>query len=302
MSKSKAKSAGSKKPKISKRLEADDLGEEFAGARPPASKKSAKKAQTVKKTAEKPQALHTTSPSSETVFDPRIPRFKDIAPTHADGSGAQSRNTPTSPTKSVLSTGGFRKKPTRISKNSVIAEAPEIPPPPPRTETVALPPHPLRDGKKGPLMSTTELAALLAKPKKRIRADDPIEDDIEATGKSPAPKIRRVRSENDAPIPSIAEDWEKRNLSKTSSDITEVETVPPPAESKKKVSALAALVKRTDPRKKFQRTQSLGIDTDLPPVELDLPSPVIDNDVGPWSTEAFDLFDWRPPNREEAAT
>ena len=32
--------------------------------------------------------------------------------------------------------------------------------------------------------------------------------------------------------------------------------------------------------------------------EVDLPSPVVDKDVGPWSTEAGDLFDWRPPGRE----
>jgi len=143
-------------------------------------------------------------------------------------------------------------------------------------------------------MSTTELANLLT-TKKRARKDDPIEDNSQTTGKSPARKIRRVRSENDAPIPSTAEDWEKRNLPKTSSNLSEVEPEP-----KKKVSALAALVKRTDPRKKFQRAKSLSVETsgNAQEVEVDLPSPVVDKDVGPWSTEAGDLFDWRPPGRE----
>jgi len=138
-------------------------------------------------------------------------------------------------------------------------------------------------------MSTTELAALLKKSNKRTRKDDPIAED----GKSPARKMRRVRSENDAPIPSTAEDWEKRNLLKTS------EAEPEPETKKKKDSGLAALVKKTDPRKKMQRAQSLSVDTEgLMDAGVDLPSPVIDKDVGPWSTEASDLFDWKPPGRE----
>jgi hypothetical protein len=146
-------------------------------------------------------------------------------------------------------------------------------------------------------MSTTELASLLKKPKKRPRTEDPIEDDAKAPGKSPARKIRRVRSANDAPIPSTADDWEKRNLPKSSSNLTEVESLAP---LQKKQSALAALTKRTDPRKKFQRTQSLNVDTNaLAAGEPQLQSPVLDTDVGPWSTEAFDLFDWRPPVRDK---
>jgi len=61
------------------------------------------------------------------------------------------------------------------------------------------------------------------------------------------------------------------------------------------------LIKRTDPRRKFKRTQSLQVDTNVPSAamgEVELPSPVVDKDVGPWSTEAGDLFDWRPPGRE----
>jgi hypothetical protein len=262
-------------------------------------KKVTKRAQSVKKTVEKPQAARADPPPLEAVFEPPAPPPREISPTLSNASGATSRNTSTSPTKKVLSTGGFRKKPKPISKEAV-AKAPiqdVFQPPPLRIATAPPPPQSIRSSKKGPLMSTTELAALLAKPKKRsCPDDDPIEESSQPPGKSPARKIRRVRSENDVPIPSTAEDWEKRNLPKTSSHLAEGEAMPPP-EAKKKVSALAALVKRTDPRKKFARTQSLGIDTSGAGAygEGDLPSPVLDGDIGPWSTEAFDLFDWRPP-------
>lgn len=270
----------------------------------PVSKRAKK--QTVKKVAESPQTMVHIPPAVQPVFKPPEPRSRDISPAHTDTSGAQSRTSSTSPAKKPLSTGGFPKGAKRIANEAAAAipvvEAPE-PVSAPNDESVALPPHPLRSGKKGPLMSTTELAALLTKPKKRARAEDPIEDDAQPPGKSPARKMRRVRSENDAPIPSTADDWEKRNLSKTSSEVAEVDDMPAPAPApvpKKKSSGLAALVKRTDPRKKFQRTQSLNVETNIAPVdEPDLPSPVIDTDVGPWSTEAFDLFDWRPPGREE---
>lgn len=33
--------------------------------------------------------------------------------------------------------------------------------------------------------------------------------------------------------------------------------------------------------------------------EIEVSPPPVDTDVGPWSTEAFDLFDWRPPGRGE---
>jgi hypothetical protein len=158
-------------------------------------------------------------------------------------------------------------------------------------------------------MSTTELAALLQKPKnlKKVLAD-PIEDDTTGAGKSPNRSFRRVRSENDAPIPSTAEDWERYNLAKTSSNLTHISDEPTTVvtaqvepEPLKKRSALSALISRTDPRRKFKRTQSLSVETNIPPAvveEAELPSPVVDNDVGPWSTEAGDLFDWRPPGRD----
>jgi hypothetical protein len=158
------------------------------------------------------------------------------------------------------------------------------------------------------MMSTTELASLLQKPNNLAKVlADPIEDGLNITsaGKSPSRNFRRVRSENDAPIPSAADDWEKRNLAKTSSDATDLvdeSTVTAVTEEpkKKKSSGLDALIKRTDPRRKFKRTQSLQVETNVSPpagAEVELPSPVVDNDVGPWSTEAGDLFDWRPPGR-----
>jgi hypothetical protein len=159
------------------------------------------------------------------------------------------------------------------------------------------------------MMSTTELASLLQQPKNLAKAlADPIEDgsNMTSAGKSPSRNFRRVRSENDAPIPSTADDWEKRNLPKTPSNMTDVVDDPPVTAvveepKKKKSSGLDALIKRTDPRRKFKRTQSLQVETNVPPAamgEVELPSPVLDRDVGPWSTEAGDLFDWRPPGRE----
>jgi hypothetical protein len=260
----------------------------------PLSKSTTKKATPAKKEAEKLQAISIVPPA-QPILEPPAPHSRDVSPAHTDGSGSRSRTNSTSPTKPLLSTGGFKKQPKRSSKVAA-ASTPnsEVTKPAPADATAALPPHP---SKKGLLMSTTELAALLSKPKKRTHIDDPIEDDLTqlpTTTKSPARKIRRVRSENDAPIPSTADDWEKRNLPKTSSDLVE----PEPEPVKKKVSALAALVKKTDPRRRIQRTQSLVVDTSGGVDEEDLPSPVIDKDVGPWSTEAFDLFDWRPPVRE----
>jgi len=293
------------KPKA--QLRETDLAPELVKAKAPVSKRAKKQA--VEKAAASPQTILSIPPVVQPVFKPPELRSRDISPAHTDTSGAPSRTSSISPAKKPLSTGGFPKRAKRIAKEVAAAvpvvEAPE-PVPAPNDGPVALPPHPPRSGKKAPLMSTTELAALLTKPKKRTRAEDPIEDDAQPTGKSPARKMRRVRSENDAPIPSTADDWEKRNLPKTSSDLAEVDDTPAPAPApapvpKKKSSGLAALVKRTDPRKKFQRTQSLNVETNIAPVdEPDLPSPVIDTDVGPWSTEAFDLFDWRPPGREEA--
>ncbi|KAI8941910.1 hypothetical protein NX059_000024 [Plenodomus lindquistii] len=237
---------------------------------------------------------------------------QDTSPAHTDASDNRSRTSSSSPKKLALSTGGFNKKPKRNSRLSpTTMAAPPIPSPPERrNETVALPPHPLRAASKGPLMSTTELAALLQTSTKPPK--DTIEDSSSTTpGKSPNRNFRRVRSENDAPIPSAADDWEKRNLPKTSSTLTDITdpgaetvTLAPTIitaveEPAKKPSQLATLIKRTDPQRRFKRTQSLVVQTNVQTVaaEVDPPSPVIDRDVGPWSTEAGDLFDWRPPGR-----
>jgi hypothetical protein len=279
-----------------KRATPETQDDDFSRRKSSTSKSTTKKAPVAKKVAEKLQAT-SIIPPLQPILESPAPRPRDVSPAHTDGSGSRSRTTSKSPAKPALSTGGFKKKPKRITKvAAATTPTPEVPTPAPAKATVALPPHPFRTSKKGPLMSTTELAALLSKPKKRTHVDDPIEDDLTLppTTKSPARKIRRVRSENDAPVPSTADDWEKRNLPKISSDIPELEPEP----VKKKVSALAALVKRTDPRRRIQRTQSLSVDTGVGGDEGDLPSLVVDKDVGPWSTEAGDLFDWRPPGRE----
>jgi hypothetical protein len=218
-------------------------------------------------------------------------------------SESRSRTGSLSPRKlAALSTGGFRRK-TKTATPPPNMQRP-IQSAAPRHQTVALPPHPLRANKNGPVMTTTELAAKLQQPKRKPKATaDPIEDEADAAGISPNRKFRRVRSENDAPIPSTSEEWEKRNLPKPAPNatITALET---PAVAARKKSGLAALIKKTDPRRQLARTKSLTIDSNIAPAsDTDSPmvSPVTDKDVGPWSTEAFDLFDWRPP-REEAGT
>ncbi|KAH9866516.1 hypothetical protein J1614_008206 [Plenodomus biglobosus] len=232
-----------------------------------------------------------------------------VSPAHTDISSTCSRASSISPPKIALSTGGFNKRPKRAPKQvTTILPAPS---PARRNETVALPPHPLRAGSKGPLMSTTELAALL---QTSTKGKKPTKDAIEDVGISPSTSstspnrtFRRVRSENDAPIPSAAEDWEKRNLplEKMSSALTDItgpgaEKMLPIEPVLNKATGLSALIKKTDPRRKLKlnRTQSLMLHTNAQvPADVDPPSPVPDEDVGPWSTEAGDLFDWRPPGR-----
>ena len=80
--------------------------------------------------------------------------------------------------------------------------------------------------------------------------------------------FHHVSSANDAPIPPTAEDWEARNASKLKSKLLR----------SKSINVTKALSKK-----------------DQSP--LFAPPPPVDTDVGPWSTEAFDLFDWRPPGR-----
>ncbi|EUC45111.1 hypothetical protein COCMIDRAFT_96448 [Bipolaris oryzae ATCC 44560] len=260
--------------------------------------------------AEKPKAAPRAP--SPVLRDPGIPTSRDVSPAHTEVSDAQSRTSAISSRKVSLSTGGILKKAaTRTKKQSALTDSKQNAPTlPPQSEPVSLSPRPSRANKKAPLMSTTELAGLLQKPKNLAKAlADPIEDGGETNheGKSPNRTFRRVRSENDAPIPSISEEWERLNLPKPSSPATDTVNEPTMASTvavekkKKKDSGLGTLIKKTDPRRKFKRTQSLQVDTHVAPPaaeeEVDLPSPVMDLDVGPWSTEAGDLFDWRPPGR-----
>jgi hypothetical protein len=267
-----------------------------------------------KKPAQRPQLTRKPSPPAAGNIKVAQVEVRAASPALSTVSDSRSRTASLSPRKlAALSTGGFRKKaeratpqPTRASEAAAAAS---------RNETVALPPHPLRANKKGPVMTTTELAAMLQKPRKKQKAPaDPIEEGEDAADISPNRKFRRVRSENDAPIPSTSEDWEKRNLPKPDSSVivsaanqsasaamSTVEARETLAVVARKKSGLAALIKKTDPRKKFVRTQSLTVETTIPPpaeIESPVVSPMVDKDIGPWSTEAFDLFDWRPPQRE----
>lgn len=167
-------------------------------------------------------------------------------------------------------------------------------------------------------MSTTELSAQLQKPpNKRRLEDDPIRDRTQDGASVSAKKrgLKRVRSENDveAPIPSTSEIWEARNLpsgEKSDEMSSEVKLsaleagAGLAAKATKKPSGLAALCGKTDPRKRFARTASLNLNTNVStiglPEGLGSVSPLeqVDTDKGPWSTEAFDLFDWRPPVKE----
>lgn len=169
----------------------------------------------------------------------------------------------------------------------------------PHPITAALPPHPLRSKKSGLIMSTAGLSALLQKGPKSVQlGDDPIEDCTqEDKNASPNRSFRRSKSENDAPIPSTSEEWEERNLSRNLKPtlVTRRAQTTGVSASRPKVAGLALLVKKTDPRRKIHRTQSLNATENALNTEESLAVPPIDDDVGPWSTEAFDLFDWRPP-------
>jgi len=279
-----AKKTASKKAVVSQSPEAI-----VSRSRSPSPKLVARKVQARRRAVEKPAPVlpHTSE------LDPQRPALRDMSPTHTETSEAQSR----APKKRS------KKQPATTDPTTGAS------PPPHRNESAPLPPHPLRSNKKGPLMSTTELATLLQQPKNLAKAlIDPIENEanVTATGKSPSRNFRRVCSENDAPIPSVSEQWEKRNLPKPRTDTADeaqpsVAVTVTVAEAPKKKGGLSALIKKTDPRQKLKRTQSLQVNTsnDAPQtvVEAECPSPIVDKDVGPWSTEAGDLFDWRPPGR-----
>lgn len=232
-------------------------------------------------------------PSQATVArDVKRVRSRVASPALSAVAEMHSRTTSVSPSKlAALSTGGFRKKETNSFPRPVAA-LPVSPTPAPYNDTVVLPPHPLRANKNGPVMTTIELAATLRQPRKRAKATKGLnEDEAEIAGVSPNRKFRRVRSENDAPIPSTSQDWEQGNLSNPFA------APDSPQVTAKKQSGLAALIKKTDPRKKLTRSTSLSIDSSVglaQQIESPMVSPVEDKDVGPWSTDAFDLFDRQP--------
>ncbi|KAF2248397.1 hypothetical protein BU26DRAFT_520082 [Trematosphaeria pertusa] len=292
-----AKKASSRKKRGHEELPAVDPVPKTKKPKAAVAKEPSEKPQPKKKRAQKSQAPRKGSPTVVPAEAPAKQRRQDEPISLIEPSEEPSRDISTSmsPKKVALSTGGFQKKGKRAQPGPVNAEAPG-----PRPITIALPPHPLRANKSGPLMSTTELSALLQKTHKPVRVeDDPIEDGTQADKNlSPNRSFRRSRSENDAPIPSTSDDWAKRNLPKASKSdndaTTAVQAHPEPP--KPKAGGLAALIKKTDPRRKFQRTQSLNVNTNVPTVEeVEVVTPPADDDVGPWSTEAFDLFDWRPP-------
>ncbi|CBX97220.1 hypothetical protein IAQ61_007364 [Plenodomus lingam] len=254
-------------------------------------------------TADSKAALETTVPS-------RIIKTPDtlslaVSPAHADTTSTRSRTSSTSPKNSALSTGAFSKKP-KLGLNDM---------PAPHSfhhdKTVVLLPYPLHAAPKSSLMSTTELHTLLQTSKKPKK---PGTDYIEETKISPktckseSRSFRRVRSENDAPIPSAVKDWEKRNLplQRISSALTEVSELTMDT----MVSTIGETVvdkgirlpasKKKDPGRIIKRTQSLRVQSDglsATTAQVDVLTPLIDQDVGPWSIEAGDLFDWKPPGR-----
>lgn len=261
-----------------------------------------------KKKADKPEPPVTSpspSPAAVSISEEAISPSRPAAPLEPT-ERPRPTSIPLSPSKlAALSTGGFRKKSKRAKACATVSNNPD-PPPPPRPTTVALPPHPLRSSKNGPLMSTTELSALLQSGPKSMRLeDDPIDDSTQGDSNiSPSKRsseFRRSRSENDAPIPSTSNEWERRNLPNPS-DTAKPDPAPGSGNAKPKAGGLAALVKRTDPRRKFVRTQSLNVDTPLANAGTKAPEvaspPPVDSDIGPWSSEAFDLFDWKPPGKE----
>ncbi|CAI6337314.1 unnamed protein product [Periconia digitata] len=199
------------------------------------------------------------------------------------------------PKERLLSLGGFRKKP-KQAHSSLASD---------KSSNASSLRHAVASGNNPSAPNVPDLAlkpstssTSLTKPPKPITLDnDLIEDDIQIVSLDRS--FRRTRSENDAPIPSISEEWEKQNLPKPLPiNGTGTEDAPNASTTslRPKPGGLAALVKRTDPRRKFQRTRSLNENASLTNVTesmiVDAPP---DTDVGPWSTEAFDLFDWRPP-------
>lgn len=89
--------------------------------------------------------------------------------------------------------------------------------------------------------------------------------------------FRRIRSESDKPL------GQQSAIYKSFDGL--------PAENEPK-----NMVRGKTTERPLQRSTSLNVQALRRPEREDTPpSPIVDTDVGPWSTEAMDLFDWRPP-------
>ncbi|TKA61155.1 hypothetical protein B0A49_12818 [Cryomyces minteri] len=126
-----------------------------------------------------------------------------------------------------------------------------------------------------------------------------------ATGPSPRP-FRRVVSENDRPPPA-ADDYDTSTiddrLSLTISGPISFagKPLPRPKTAARPATAIGAASASTRQparlKRPFQRSQSL-VTPALESIGRAEPAKEKDPDLGPWSREAFDLFDWRPPDRD----
>lgn len=129
----------------------------------------------------------------------------------------------------------------------------------------------LRD--KGPVQLPEKRAPAAEPTSKQNRPGLRIQTTPAQQGQTSPRQFRRIHSEND-------------KKTKKSSDLTD--ELKRPGQEK--------LRERLAQQRPFQRSLSLNV-AGARPLERENtpPSPIVDTDVGPWSTEAMDLFDWRPP-------
>jgi hypothetical protein len=237
--------------------------------------------------------------------------------------------------KLALSTGGFRKKAQKAGDSATPGPIPKQQ----KQAVHAAPSETLHVLPTEPVSATTRRA----QPKKRPNEDQTlseVHDRIAPVQQPPSTKRSRKSKtksscgDSEPPIPSISEEWERQNLprrsSRSASDPEHTGTrpaIPAKDEDNQKANVaaaaftkiqqqvkrsravgLAALVQKTDPRRKALRSLFLNVDVDTNvrpankagvfEVGAEIMSPVADEDVGPWSTEAFDLMTWRPPGNE----
>ncbi|KAJ9639564.1 hypothetical protein H2201_002781 [Coniosporium apollinis] len=166
-------------------------------------------------------------------------------------------------------------KPTR--KNVSRSDIPDKPPPDDLT-TTAFDEMALVHGKMDERLTAASTRVKSALPRAGVRpgarpADGP-------RSRSP---FRRVLSENDA------------TLNPPNPSPGTASSEPAPAVNKTRATATKATA---PPKRQLQRWKSLADAAPVRRVPTPPPPIVEDTDVGPWSTEAFDLFDWRPPNKD----